>query len=280
MVVRPRDTSLGLFLLRRSPEDSPHRRYAMTTGNEDLLIPDALRDDVRPDEQTSKEAPSEKQAKQEEVNWKDRFEESESARRKVENDLKAEQGRRRQAQSFQDLQEDMGGVKALLTAIANRTASGETEALAQDVATITEQARQMAGTRTWEANYSEAERNLGEVLLDENNKVVISENDVSVLAPLWQDARARQDLHGLYRVVSQASRLVRATERAKAQVAVKETEAAAQARKKASDAKAGIHDLSIGSPAGGLSPNLTPEERIAKGIREHREGIKKSPVFG
>ena len=114
----------------------------MTTGNEDLLIPDALRDDVRPDEQTSKEAPSEKQAKQEEVNWKDRFEESESARRKVENDLKAEQGRRRQAQSFQDLQEDMGGVKALLTAIANRTASGETEALAQDVATITEQARQ------------------------------------------------------------------------------------------------------------------------------------------
>lgn len=221
------------------------------------------------------------EVKEPEVDWKARFDEESAARQKVENDLRAERGRRTRDQAFQELTEDVGGLKQLVTAIANRTASGEQEALVEDISAINKQTEAQQTSRAWTVNYSEAEASLADVLMGEDNTLLISQDDVSALTPLWQEARQKQDLHGLYRVVSQAGKMVRAAERARAREEVKKVEADAQAHKKESDAKHGINDLSISPPAGvGAADNLSPSERIEKGLKEHRDGTKPSAVFG
>ncbi len=53
-----------------------------------------------------------------------RLEASEANNKKLENDLRSERGQRTRDQGFNELVEDVSGIKAQLAAIANRTASG------------------------------------------------------------------------------------------------------------------------------------------------------------
>ena len=182
-----------------------------------------------------------------------RLEASEASNKKLENDLRSERGQRNKDQAFQELAEDVGGIKAQLAAIANRTASGETESLPADFAEIDQKKAATTATRNWQSNYEEAEQSLADALMDDEDNVLLDKEAISRLSTLWQEAQKKNDLHGLYRVVSQAGREARAVVKQKAQASVTETEEAAKAAKKVSDARNGVHDMSVGTPSGGGS---------------------------
>jgi len=206
----------------------------------------------------TQDAPSDSQ----EPNWQVLFEESEANRLKVENDLRSEKGRRTRDQALQELAEDVGGLKQLITAVANRTASGDTDALTEDIANISQTSAQTRATRAWNANYSEAEAGLGDVVLDDNGDVILSKDDIATLTPLWQKAQTGQDLAGLYRVINQANKMVRAAEKRVATEALQTQKEEAIASKKASDRKHGIGDLSVGPSASGPGERLFGTEAI------------------
>jgi len=185
------------------------------------------------------------------------LEESKANAKKLENDLRSERGQRTKDQAFQELAEDVGGIKARLDAIANRTASGETESLPADFVGIDQKRTQDKAVTTaasnWENGYSEAEASLAEALLDDDDNVLLDKESVAKLSTLWKEAQGKQDINALYRVVGQAIREVKVVEKQKAQADLTETEEAAKAAKKVSDARNGVHDMSVGTPSGGGS---------------------------
>lgn len=178
-----------------------------------------------------------------------RLEASEANNKKLENDLRSERGQRTQNKDFNELVEDFGGMKAQLTALANRTASGETESLPADFAEIEEKKAVTTATRNWQTNYEEAERNLADVLMDDEENVLLDKEAIARLSTSWQEAHKKQDLHGLYRVVGQAGKEARAVEKQKSQANVTEAEETAKTAKKVSDAKNGVHNMSVGAPS-------------------------------
>jgi translation elongation factor EF-1beta len=178
------------------------------------------------------------------------LEASEANTKKLENDLRSERGQRTRDQGFNELVEDIGGIKAQLVAIANRTASGETESLPADFAEIDQKKAATTATRNWQSNYDEAERNLADALMDDEENVLLDKEAIARLSTQWQEAQKKYDLHGLYRVIGQAGKEARAVERQKSQAAVTETKETAKAAKKVSDSKNGVHDLSVGVPSG------------------------------
>jgi hypothetical protein len=206
-------------------------------------------------------SPSEKTEDSQEVDWKARAEAAESNSRKLENDLKSEQGRRTRDQVLTELVENFGGMQAQLTAIANRTASGETDYLPADFAEIDQKKAVATATRNWQGNYEEAERNLADAIMDDEDKVILDKEAIARLSTQWQEAQKNGDVPGLYRVIGQAGKEARLAERQKAQANVTEVEETAKAAKKVSDTKHGNHDLAIGTPSGAGS-GLKSREQI------------------
>lgn len=181
---------------------------------------------------------------------KTRLEASESSNKKLENDLRSERGQRTREQAINELVEDVGGIKAQLTAIANRTASGETESLPADFAAIDQKKAATTADRNWQENYEEAERNLADALMDDEENMLVDKEGVARLSALWQEAHKKFDLHGLYRVIGQAGKEARLAEKQKSQADVTKTKEEAEAAKKVSDTKHGNHDLAVGTPSG------------------------------
>jgi hypothetical protein len=179
-----------------------------------------------------------------------RLEASEASNKKLENDLRSERGQRTREQAINELVEDVGGIKAQLSAIANRTASGEIESLPADFAEIDQKKAVTTATRNWQENYEEAERNLADALMDDDENVLLDKEAIARLSTLWQEAQKKNDLHGLYRVVGQAGKEARLVERQKSQADVTKTEEDAKSAKKVSDVKNGVHNLAIGTPSG------------------------------
>jgi len=198
---------------------------------------------------------------------KSRLEASEVTTKKLENDLRSERGQRTQNQNFNELVEDVGGIKAQLTAIANRTASGETESLPADFAAIDQKKAAGAANRNWQENYLEAERNLADALMDDEENVLLDKAAIARLSTQWQEAQKNNDLHGLYRVVGQAGKEARAAEKAKSLVAVTEVEEAAKAAKKVSDVKNGVHNLAISAPSA-----------VGSGVKSREQTLKATSV--
>ena len=126
-----------------------------------------------------------------------RLEASEANSKKLENDLRSERGQRTRDQGFNELVEDVGGIKAQLAAIANRTASGETESLPADFAEIDQKKAATAATRNWQSNYDEAERNLADALMDDEENVLPDKETIARLSTQWQEAQKKNDLPGL-----------------------------------------------------------------------------------
>lgn len=175
---------------------------------------------------------------------------SKASNKKLENDLRSERGQRTRDQGFNELAEDVSGMKAQLTAIANRTASGETESLPADFAEIDQKKAETIAVRNWENNYEEAEQNLGEAMIDDKGDVVLDEETVKRLSDLWKEAQRKQDLHGLYRVVAQAGKEARLVEKQKTKADATKVEEDAKVAKKVSDTKNGVHDVSVAPPSG------------------------------
>lgn len=182
-----------------------------------------------------------------------RLEASEANNKKLENDLRSERGQRTQNKDFNELVEDFGGMKAQLTALANRTASGETESLPADFAEIEQKTRDgkavTTATANWENSYSEAEQSLANALMDDEDNVILDKQSIAKLSASWKEASANHNVDGLYRVVGQAIRETRAVEKQKSQANVTEAEETAKTAKKVSDAKNGVHNISVGAPS-------------------------------
>lgn len=213
------------------------------------------------------EQPEEKsEDTQEVIDLKVRVETAESGLQKLENDLKAERGRRTRDQLMGEMAADLGGVKAQLTAIAKRTASGETEALTEDFAKIDQASSARQTLRSWESNCQEAEQSLAEAVMDDEDNVLLDKETIARLNISWQEAQKNHDLHALYRVVSQAGKEARLAEKQKAHEDITKTEEDAKAAKKASDTKHGINDLSIPAPSGigGSGKSWTQAQKITK----------------
>ena len=179
-----------------------------------------------------------------------RLEASEGNSKKLENDLRSERGQRTQDQVLNELVENFGGMQAQLTAIANRTASGETESLPADFAEIDQKKAASAATRNWQSNYEEAERNLADALMDDEENVLLDKEAIARLSTLWKEAQTKHDVPGLYRVIGQAGKEARTVTRQKSQTDATEAEETAKTAKKVSDAKNGVHDVSVGTPSG------------------------------
>ena len=79
--------------------------------------------------------------------------------------------------------------------------------------------------------------------MNDAREVVLSKEDIETITPLWQEARAAQDVGGLYRLINRANKMVREAEKAAVQDEAKEA-------KKVSDRKHGVNDLSLPTPAG------------------------------
>jgi signal recognition particle GTPase len=183
-----------------------------------------------------------------EVDWKARAEAAESLSQKLEGDLRSERGRR--DQRMEEMVDDMGAFRAQLSALANRTASGETELLPGDFAKADQDLATKIATREWDNNFEEALQNLGEALTDDDGEVIVSKEVIASLNKEWQEAQTKQDPHALYRVVSKAGKEARSAIKQKADTDLTEADEAAKAAKKASDSKNGVHDLSVGTPSG------------------------------
>lgn len=183
-----------------------------------------------------------------EIDWKARAETAEAAGLKLENDLKSEKGRRDLRMEQQA--DDIGGINARLDALANRTASGETESLPADFAKINQDTASKNSTRNWDVSYKEAEESLGDALLDDNDKTVVDQSIVDELSAAWKEATQNRNIPALYRVVGQANREAKAAIKLQAKETVAETENTAKEAKKVSDAKNGVHNLSVGTPSG------------------------------
>ena len=196
-----------------------------------------------------------------------RLEASEANSKKLENNLRSERGQRTQDQVLNELVENFGGMQAQLTAIANRTASGETESLPADFAEIDQKKAATAATRDWQSNYDEAERNLADACMGDGETVLLDKEAIARLSVLWQDAQKKGDVPGLYRVIGQAGKEARAVERQKAKADVTEVEETAKAAKKVSDTKNGVGDVSVGTPSG-----------VGSGVKSSAETLKATSV--
>lgn len=178
-----------------------------------------------------------------EPDWKAVAEAAEADNAKLRNDLKAEHGRRVKALAGQDRDDDIAGLRAMITAVANRTASGETDALAGDIATLNQAAAQNQAIRTWAENEEEVMAALGEAIMD-GDRALLAPEDIEDLKPVFKKAAEERDVAAYWRAYAQAVRLSRTFTEGEAAAALK-------AQKKASDKKHGINDMSTGNGSGG-----------------------------
>lgn len=201
-------------------------------------------------EDTGKEGGVSKSPDSQEPDWKARAEAAEAETAKVRNDLKAEQGRRTRDQMLQELVEDHGVTRQMVTALLKRTASGETDALAGDIATIDQTTAQDKATRTWADNEAEALGAMREAVMD-GEKVLLTQADIDAMKPIFKQAQDAQDIGAMWQAVTQAGKLSRIFVQGEADAKLKKQQEETTAEKKARDIKHGIGDMSTGEGSSG-----------------------------
>lgn len=189
-----------------------------------------------------------------EIDWKVKAEELEAKAAKLENDLKANAGRTRQARErdalIESLVDEVGGIRRATNALIARTASGDTEALTEDLAKIGQESERAKADRQYDQAFARIESRLEEALCDEDGALLvdIESPEGKELITAWTTARQAKNLADLSDVVLEANKLARKTERQR-------IKAAQEAERKA--AKVGEHDLSVPSPAAGAGSGKT-----------------------
>jgi hypothetical protein len=198
-----------------------------------------------------------------EVDWEARAKELTEANAKLANENKTLAGRTRAdrldeiAEMIRDGQDETVALRRSVNAVGVRTASGETDELADDLLKIDQSTATQQAGRQYERGYAKAESDLFNALREEDDdgnpvtggKIVVDTDspEVVALTTKWTSAKTARDLTALRDLVTDAHKLRRRMDRLAASKAADDTEEA----QKGKDAKNGIHNLSLTNPATG-----------------------------
>jgi hypothetical protein len=137
-------------------------------------------------------------------------------------------------------------------ALISRTATGETDALTDDLAAIDQESATTRAGRALEQGRADMAAQLEEILRDEDGNLLV-DADSDEFATLRESWRGAKTIGDMSEVVIDATKIVRKIERAKLKQAREEEQKASKAR----ETKAGVHDLSAGSPATGSGSGMS-----------------------
>ena len=187
--------------------------------------------------------------------------ELQAERDKLQNDLRAEQGRRRTRDNTESL---LQGIADRLevqertnSALIRAMASGETEALETEAQTIRDEFESNRGARSVEKVSQSLSNDIQNAVKGSDGTTLIELSDprLSGALQLWQAGNERQDVASWTAAYAEVQRVVREVEREQAQGQVKAAEAAGQERVQQALRDNGVTDLSTGRPAGGAPQN-------------------------
>jgi len=204
--------------------------------------------------------------------------EAETAKAKAENDKRAAEGRLRKDQDlttqFADLKAEMGDTTRATAATLKALAAGETEGLVQELQAIETQSAQGRATRTFAAGWNSLMDDMDVIVTGEDGEAVLDYNTVKGLEG-WRttvkDAFDRKDLAAIAATLGELSRFTHKARAATFDERLAEVRKEEQAAAKVQMEKAGIHDLSSGTGAGGAGGGdtrlpLSRTARMAAGI--------------
>jgi len=204
--------------------------------------------------------------------------EVETAKAKAENDKRAAEGRLRKDQDlatqFADLKAEMGDTTRATAATLKALAAGETEGLAQELQAIETQSAQGRATRTFAAGWNSLMDDMDVIVTGEDGEQVLDYNTVKGLEG-WRttvkEAFDRKDLAAIAATLGELSRFTHKARAATFDERLAEVRKEEQAAAKVQMEKAGIHDLSSGTGAGGAGggdtrPLISRTARMAAGI--------------
>jgi len=235
----------------------------MTTGNtitdKGPTTSDNEESPLGQDESTEPNAETEEQ----EVDWKVKFEESEAANLKLNNDNKSLLGRLRQPPANdaigREILDELGGQRKRLNAFFDRTASGETDELPADLVKLDAESDLTRAARQYEQGFVRMETQLEDALKDEDGALIvdIESPEVAELIKSWTAARNNKNLLDLSDVVTDANKLARKIEREKLKKAAEDAQGEEKEAGKAREKKAGMNNLSIDGPKTGSNKGMS-----------------------
>ena len=194
----------------------------------------------------------------EEVDWQVRAEAAEAANKKLENELKSQQGRNRRTDDVQHQLSSIGDrlstIESANQAVLRAFSSGDTDDLPNELSTIQAQARQTSANRSYEARYADLSEELREAVQDDEGNPILDLYEAPELESIrqeWVTAHRNKDTGALATALAKAHRVARSVERttgrsSEQQIRTEEREAA-----KARLEEAGIFDLDTGPSAAG-----------------------------
>lgn len=191
--------------------------------------------------------------------------------KKLEGDLKAKEGRnissRELTTALQEIRDTVDAQGKVQEALARRLASGETEGLPTEVATIQNNVQQTQARRAAETEYNEMQTLHAEALeeagLDQIDPLFKEVNED------WQRAASVGDIAGVRKAFTKGAavigKAVREQMKKQQEQTAKETQAAIKA--KLDDAE--VNDLSVSGTSGGRVSvaSLSPQQKIEKGLK-------------
>lgn len=204
-----------------------------------------------------------------ELDYKALYEKGQQDITKLTNDVKSLSGRARADRMdelfelIHDGQDETAALRRSVNAVGVRTASGETEALADDLLKIDQSTSTQQASVRYERGYAKAEADLFDALREEDEdgnpvpggKVVVDTEspEVVALTTKWTSAKTAKDLTALRDLVTDAHKLRRRLDRLAASKAADDAEEVGKAK----DAKNGVHNLSLPSPVTGGNKKMS-----------------------
>ena len=198
--------------------------------------PDGNQGDTPPDAESQNSGTPDHQAQ---------LQERDSKIAKLENDLKANSGRRgRQNQVEQLLLGQGNDIRTMnnrLDALLKAMSSGDTDNLPAELSAIQEQAAQTQATINYDTQWTELSQELVDSVTDDAGATVLDLHTAPELESVretWTQAHNRKDVAGLNRAIAEAQKVARRVERT-------------QRTAPATDEETTEFDLSTGPSAGG-----------------------------
>lgn len=220
-----------------------------------------------PDEETT--TPSAEESTEETVDWEAKATELEVSNTKLVNENKSLSGRARAERidelvsMVRDGADQTAALTKTVNAFAVRTARGETEELPGDLAKINAESADARAITQYETGYSRLEANLFEAFRDEDGVIpegIADNSEVVSLTTKWTAAKGKRDLMALSDLVTDAHKLVRRLDRAKASASTETAREEEKSTAKAEKARAGVNNLNIPGPKSGSSGNKSWEQ--------------------
>ena len=212
------------------------------------------------EEELQSDAPQE-ESQEETVDWQVKAQEYQEAKEaleaqlsKVQNDLRAQSGRRNRQQELENLVLQTNNQTRLLDrkleALIKATSSGDVDNLPEQLTTIHNDQATLEATSAYQTTWSELSNELVELVQDDDGNSILDLQQAPELEDvreIWTAAHRNQDARGLQRAMNEAITVVRRVERQRLKETTEEIKTAA--KEEAVDA--GAFDLDTGEAAGG-----------------------------